>query len=176
MIYLLIFAIGLLLLFLLRAVRRHAAITDLADLERRIVLVDLAAFRNLLDPSEEEHLRSLLSPRDFRRVQRMRVSAAIEYVRGVSHNAAVLLQAGELARSSTDPQTAAAAQELVNNAIRLRMYTALVVGKLYLQLLAPSGAISAGTVVDRYEDLAAAITNLARRQRPAYAGRIAGLF
>src|SRR5215467_2346300 len=114
---LLITAIAVALLAILWfAVRgRSAAVTDLSDIERLTKPVDLEAFRNLVDPEEEEYLRSNLSAADFRSVQRERLLAAVDYMTGVSRNAAVLLRLGELARRSSDAEVAVAGQDLVNN-------------------------------------------------------------
>ncbi|MFZ0802262.1 MAG: hypothetical protein WAN70_08850, partial [Terriglobales bacterium] len=48
--------------------------------------VDLRAFRNLTDPEEEEYLRLNLPPADFRRIQRERLRAAVEYIRCAAFN------------------------------------------------------------------------------------------
>ena len=54
--------------------------------------VDVEAFRNLVDPDEEEFLRANLSPPEFRRIQRERLRAAVEYVSCAAQNAAILLR------------------------------------------------------------------------------------
>ena len=71
--------------------------------------VDVDAFRNLIDPAEEEYLRLRLSHSDFRKIHRERLRAAVDYVSGAAHNAALLVRLAEVARSSSDPATAAAA-------------------------------------------------------------------
>ena len=80
---------------------------------REILPVDLAAFRNLMDPCEEEYLRQSLSPATFRAVQRRRLLAAVDYITCVKNNASALLTIGETARLSSDPQVAVAGQQLV---------------------------------------------------------------
>jgi hypothetical protein len=54
--------------------------------------VDLRILENLLDPAEEARLRTELSTRAFRRLQRQRILGACEQIRRVSNNASVLLQ------------------------------------------------------------------------------------
>src|SRR5438876_8871088 len=54
--------------------------------------VDLEAFRNLTDPSEEAFLRQRLTPAEFRKVQRVRLRAATLYVSALSENVGALLQ------------------------------------------------------------------------------------
>src|SRR5262245_45952614 len=94
--------------------------------------VDIEAFRNLMDPNEEEYLRQRLPPTDFRKIQRERLQAAVEYVRCAAFNAGVLMQFGEMARRSSDPNAAQAAAKLIDNAIRLRTFSLQTIPKLYL--------------------------------------------
>jgi hypothetical protein len=54
--------------------------------------VDLHLLETLLDPAEEARLRSELSARAFRRLQRQRIIGACEQIRRVSNNASVFLQ------------------------------------------------------------------------------------
>jgi hypothetical protein len=54
--------------------------------------VDLRMLENLLDPAEEAKLRTELSARAFRRLQRQRILGACEQIRRVSNNADVLLR------------------------------------------------------------------------------------
>ena len=78
--------------------------------------VDVEAFRNLVDPDEEEFLRANLSPSGFRKIQRQRLRAAVEYVSCAAQNAAILLRVADAGRRSPDPATAEAAEKLVDNA------------------------------------------------------------
>jgi len=116
--------------------------------------VDLRAFQNLMDPDEEEYLRSNLAPADFRRVQRERLRAAVEYVKGAAFNAGVLMHFAEAARRSSDPVTAQAAVKLTENAIRLRSYAFQVIPKLYLGIVFPGRRISPARVAESYEQMA----------------------
>jgi len=84
--------------------------------------VDLEAFDNLTDPEEEQFLRTNLSPKEFRRVQRLRIRAAKLYVAALSQNAGVLMAAGQSARLNSNPDVAATGQELVQKAIRLKVW------------------------------------------------------
>jgi hypothetical protein len=113
--------------------------------------VDLRAFRNLVDPEEEDYLRRHLPPVDFRRIQRERLRAAVEYVRCAAFNAAVLMRFAEAASHSPDPATAQAAGKLIDNAIRLRSYAFQAVPKLYLAMLFPGRRISPARVAESYE-------------------------
>jgi hypothetical protein len=144
----------LILLLLIRLATGYTARAELLDNPAaHIRSVDLEAFRNLIDPDEEEFLRSRMSSGDFRRVQRERRRAAVDYVSGVAHNAAILLALAQAARHSPDPAVAAAAEKLVENAIRLRLYAFQVIPRLYLGIVLPWRRLSAGRIAERYEQM-----------------------
>jgi hypothetical protein len=113
--------------------------------------VDLRAFRNLMDPEEEQYLRRHLPPADFRRIQRQRLRAAVEYINCAAFNAAVLTHFAEAARRSPDPVTAQAAAKLIDNAIRLRSYAFRAIPKLYLAMIFPGRGVSPARVAESYE-------------------------
>jgi len=115
--------------------------------------VDLGAFRNLMDPEEEEYLRLKLDPAEFRRIQRERLQAAVEYVKCAAFNAGVIMQFAEAARHSSDPSTAQAAVRLIENAIRLRTYAFQAIPRLYLGILFPGRRISPAQVAESYEQM-----------------------
>lgn len=159
---------------LLWVVRGQAQIVrELPQLEGHTRPVDLAAFRNLIDPTEEEYLQQHLSTSKFRAVQRERLRAALEYVQRTDHNAAILLRVGEAARRDQNPEVAAAARELVSNALRLRVNAKLATVVLYGRLLMPGARISVTQITDTYENLTQGLLRLARLQDPAYATRVA---
>jgi hypothetical protein len=139
---------------------------------REILPVDLAAFRNLMDPCEEEYLRQSLSPATFRAVQRRRLLAAVDYITCVKNNASALLTIGETARLSSDPQVAVAGQQLVDEALQLRLYAFAVMGKFYLAVLLPGLKISPAAVADRYQNVAGIVGTLRRLQYPNRSARI----
>ena len=92
--------------------------------------IDVDAFRNLMDESEEEYLREKLPSREFRRVYRERMLAAVDYVRGAYCNAGILVQIAQAARESTDPAISEAAGNLFENAVQLRWYAFQVIPRL----------------------------------------------
>jgi hypothetical protein len=158
-------ALGFLaLLFFIKLTKGHAiSPAVLENPSEHIRSVDLQAFRNLIDPEQEDYLRRRLDPSDFRRIQRERLGAAIEYVRGAAHNASVLLALAESARHSPDPAIAANAQKLIDNAIRLRLYAFQTIPKLYLAILLPGRRLSPGRVADRYEQMTRQVVALGLR-------------
>jgi hypothetical protein len=115
--------------------------------------VDLRAFRNLMDPDEEDYLRRSLSPPDFRRIQRSRLRAAVEYIQCAASNAAVLMRVAQTARRSPDPATAQAAAKLIDNAVRLRGYAFQAIPKLYLAMVFPGRRFSPARVAESYEQM-----------------------
>ncbi len=115
--------------------------------------VDLRAFRNLMDPDEEEYLRQHLPAAEFRRIQRKRLRAAVEYIQCAAFNAAVLMNFAEAARQSPDPAVARAAVKLTDNAIRLRSYAFRAIPKLYLAMIFPGRGFSPAPVAESYEQM-----------------------
>ncbi len=159
---------------LARAARGQSAISvaRLVDLQGRTTTIDLAAFRNLTSPQEEEYLRQQLPAREFRSIQRQRMRAAIAYIQGALQNAAILLRLGEAAQRSADLQLAAAGRKLVDTAIRMRLYAFFALLKLYLNLAFPGLRLSPSAVADRYEGLTEAMARFTRLQQPALVTRI----
>src|SRR5215831_14570360 len=66
-------------------------------LARKIEPVDIEAFRNLINPTENDYLRHRLHASEFRMVQRERLRAAAAYIRVAARNAAVLIAVGQSA-------------------------------------------------------------------------------
>jgi hypothetical protein len=126
----------------------------------QIRAVDVEAFRNLIDPTEEEYLRENLAAGDFRRIQRERLRAAVEYISCAKDNAAVLLRIAENARRNPDPATAQAAAMLVDSAVRLRMYAFLTIPRLYLGMALPGRRIMPVRVADSYEQMTRQVVRL----------------
>src|ERR1700747_1658448 len=90
---------------------RHAA---------KIQPIDVEAFRNLINPAEDDYLRRRLPASEFRLVRRQRLRAMPAYVQTAGRNAAVLVLMGQGSLTAADPQTAEAARRLVDNALLLR--------------------------------------------------------
>ena len=150
-------------------VRGFGAVRDFSgmnELVQQIEQVDLEAFRNLTEPSEEEYLRTTLPATEFRSIQRQRLRAAIDYLGGVSHNAAILLQLGQYSRQSTDPQVAEAGRRLTDDALRMRMYSMMAICKLAVRYAFPDAALEPGGVIDRYQRLTTEAMQLGKMQAP----------
>ena len=128
--------------------------------------VDIEAFRNLVDPGEEQFLRSNLAPAEFRKIQRERLRAAVEYVSCAAQNAGVLLRLADAGRRSSDPATAEAAEKLVNNALRLRLYALHTIPRLYLSMIFPGTRISPVRIAESYEQMTRQVVLLGCLQYP----------
>jgi hypothetical protein len=141
------------LLFLLRIAKDAPPSAEIMkNPAAHIWSLDVEAFRNLIDPDEQEFLRSRLPRSDFRRIQRERLHAAVEYISCAAHDAAILLRLAEPARRSSDPATAEAAEKLVANANRLRLY-ALQTPSLYVAMVFPGARIWPVRIAERYEQM-----------------------
>lgn len=151
---------------------RHSLIKNVHDLRGQTRPVDIESFRNLIDPSEEDFLRSNLTANDFRTVQRERLRAALEYVYCASHNASVLVRLGEAARTNPDPKVAIAAEQLVQRAIRLRLYALVTIPKLYVAIALPSTHLSPSRMVESYQQLSGLAGQLALMQNPTRVPRL----
>lgn len=155
------------LTLLLLAVRqRRTLLTNSNRVVEQLQSVDIESFRNLIDPAEEQFLREQLNRRQFRIVRRARLLATTDYVRRASHNAAILLRLGEAARHNSDPRIADAGQRLVDDAIRLRVFALFSMTQLYLGVALPGVRISAGSLVESYQQLSGLASQVMVMQRP----------
>ncbi|MBZ5704434.1 MAG: hypothetical protein LAN63_03715 [Acidobacteriia bacterium] len=161
---------------LLHAARgRSVPVSKPEDLAGNTRPVDLEAFRNLVDPEEEEFLRANLPADEFCAVRRERLRAAVEYVNCAAHNASILLRLGEAARQHPDPGIAAAGQQLVDSALRLRLYSLPVLARLYVGIALPQLRLSPAGMLESYQHLSGLATRLAVMQNPARAARVAAI-
>ena len=137
--------------------------------------IDVEAFRNLINPAEDDYLRRRLPPAQFRVVRRERLRAMAAYVQVAARNAVVLVSVGEIALVSDDPRIAGAAQRVVNDALLLRRNTTVALARIYLALAWPNSDFAAVRVVDRYEQLSGTAMLLGRLQNPAVPVRLSAL-
>lgn len=127
--------------------------TRMKPAEEELHPVDIEAFRNLIDPNEEEYLRARLKPAEFRRIQRQRLAAAVEYIHGASKNAGILLRMADAARQSGDPAVMKSAEKLVEQATQLRLYAYQTVPRLYFAMAFPGWRVSPMQVAEGYEEM-----------------------
>src|ERR1700734_710216 len=134
--------------------------------------LDVEAFRNLINPAEDQYLRRRLPPAQFRQVRRARLRAMAAYVQVAGNNAGVLVGLGEAALASGDPRVAGAARQLIEHALLLRRNTTLALARIYVALALPSSNFAAVRVVERYEQLSGSAMLLGRLQNPGAAVRL----
>ncbi len=168
-------ALAILLLLLYLEGGHNSTVHRMEDLAGRTRPVDLEAFRNLVDPGEEDFLRANLAPGQFRALQRERMRAALEYVQNTAHNAVFLLRIGEAASKSADAQITQAGKQLIDSALRLRAYALISGAKLYLRMVFPEARLSYGRLADRYESLSALAGHITRMQQSTQAPHVSGL-
>jgi hypothetical protein len=167
----LIFAVlGVLALFaILYLAKTHVRSDgDLQELASQLRPVDVRAFRNLMSESEEQFLRENLPFREFRAIHRQRMLAATDYVRCAAHNAAILIYLGEAARQSQDPDIVTAAERLLDNALRLRLYALQTMPRLYLAIVLPGIARTPQPFADTYDTMTRQVVMLGCLQYPTH--------
>jgi hypothetical protein len=116
--------------------------------------VDLEAFRNLTDPEEVRFLRVNLSPKEFRRIQRIRLRVAAMYISEISRNAGRLVVIGRSVTSHPDAETAAAGLDVVHRALQLKLWCSLALLKLNATIICPTLLSPSSSIADRYLDVA----------------------
>jgi hypothetical protein len=164
---LLVIAAALALVFILGiAVSRSLQISSGSGLAGQIQPIDIEAFRNLVNPAEDEYLRRRLTAAEFRAVRRERLRAMAAYVQVAGRNAAVLVRIGQAAMIG-DSQTVEAARRLVDNALLLRRNAAFALVRIYVALAWPNSGLAALPVLQGYEKLNGAAMLLGRLQNPA---------
>ena len=150
-------ALALILYF---AKGHHVKGGDFTQLASQLRPVDVPAFRNLINESEEQYLRDHLPQREFRSIQRERKLATIEYIRCAANNAAILIRLAEAARESSDPAVAQAADKLFDNALRLRLYSLRAVPGLYVSILLPTLTLAPAGLADAYDTVSRQVVML----------------
>jgi hypothetical protein len=153
-------------------VSRGLQVSQGANLAGKIQPIDVAAFRNLIDPAEDDYLRRRLRPSEFRHVRRQRLRAMAAYVQTAGRNAAILVRMGQSALSATDPRTSEAARQLVDNALMLRRNAAFALVRIYVALAWPDSGLAATPILHGYERLNGSAMLLGRLQNPAAPVRI----
>ncbi len=169
----LVIAAALALVFILSVtLSRSLLISAGSSPTTQIRPIDVEAFRNLVDPAEDDYLRCRLPASQFRMVQRKRLRAAAAYIQVAGRNALVLVNMGQAALSAGDVPTAEAARRLLDNALLLRRNAAFALIRIYIALAWPSSGLAATRVLHGYERLNGSAMLLGRLQNPAAPVRI----
>ncbi|HEX3820915.1 MAG TPA: hypothetical protein VHW45_11300 [Candidatus Sulfotelmatobacter sp.] len=168
----LIIAAALSLVFVLSIAVSRSLVVSGDSGQPQLQPIDLAAFRNLVDPAETDYLRHRLSTHEFRTVQRERLRAMATYIQAAGRNAAILIQIGQPALSSNDPHTAEAGRQLIERALLLRRNAIFALCKIYVVLAWPTSGLGVAPVLNSYERLNGSAMLLGRLQNPAAPVRI----
>jgi hypothetical protein len=169
----LVIAAALALVFILGVTLSHSLqISTGTSLAGKIQPIDVEAFRNLIDPAEDDYLRRRLPASEFRLVRRQRLRAMAAYVQTAGKNAAFLVRMGRGALTAGDAQTAEAARRLVDNALLLRRNAAFALLRIYIALAWPNSGLAAAPILHGYEQLNGSAMLLGRLQNPAAPVRI----
>ncbi len=142
-----------------------------ADLAHDLTPLDVVAFRNLADPSEDDYLRQHLSRGEYRKVHRVRLQAMATYIRLASRNAAVLAQIGQSALAQDDPLRTEAARRMVNDAFQLRRNATLALARIYVAMVWPGSGSAVARFQEQYVKVGASAMLFGRLQDPVRASR-----
>jgi hypothetical protein len=156
------------LLLIIYLFRTHTRLWgDLDELVAQLRPIDVNAFRNLIDEREETFLRERLPAGEFRSLHRERMLAAAEYVWGAARNAGILIQLAEAGKADPDPTVAAAAENLLENALYVRLYAFQVVPRLYLSALVPYVNHAPQAIAEQYDLMSRQMVMLQCLRAPA---------
>lgn len=128
--------------------------------------VDLEAFRNLTDPSEVRFLRDNLSPKEFRRIQRMRLRAAAAYISVISTNAGRLVVIGRSVSAHPEAEIAAAGLDVVHRGLQLKLRCSLSLLRLKATMIWPTLRSPSSQIADLYHHLSSLTASLPRQLAP----------
>ena len=153
----------------------HGQATKIQDAQELLALtqpVDLEAFRNLMDDEEDIFLRNELDPVQYSQAKKKKNRVILAYIRSLAHNAALLIQLGEAARNSPDPEQQAAGAKLVNAALEMRVLSLTAMVKLRFAILFPPSQFGVTSLTESYAQLVTSAGSLFRLQSPTFTSRL----
>lgn len=153
-------ASGALAVFVWASRSQGRQLRSMEDFRARWQKVDIEAFANLVNPSEERFLRENLSPADFRRIHRERLLAAREYLSRVGQNAQLMVQAGQIIQRHNVGSEAERARKHVQDAMRLRTQVFIAQCTLLVHIALPSQRSGMEKVLHLYGDAAHSFDNV----------------
>jgi hypothetical protein len=132
-------AIAVLLATLLTylAVRRGGRSLALDEARAVFNSLDIPAFRNLVNPEEEDFLRSSLPADQFRTIRRQRAWAALAYVRALSRIAFEFSRLGHAMANGSDPRLVELGRQIVSSAVLLRLRALEASARLFIAVVFP---------------------------------------
>lgn len=166
----LFFLVGV-LVFAIRG--RVPRIANLGDVVARVRPVNVAAFRNLASDETSTFLKRRVPVGLAPGLERERWRIASAYVRVIAANAAVLVQAGQLASRSQDPVLAQRGAELAKIALSVRVNALRLLVRVYVYSVLPSLANNvAAEIPDQYLHLRTLIEGVYSIEQPTLAGEL----
>ncbi len=145
------------------AIRSRTRRVNLEGTVQAFRSLNIEAFRNLVDSTEEAFLRNHLPPKKFREIKRQRAWAAFLYAWEAGRAATALAKVGQAAQRSLDPEIAASGVQVTENAFRLRLQTVRVSLRLLTEVLWPGlSSRSLPSLADQYERAAETLFRLGR--------------
>ena len=132
---------------------RHSR--DLRDVDPAwvgIQALDVEAFRNLVNPDEEQFLRAELPFSEFKKIKRERAQAALAYVKVLSSASQQLAEIGGAAQRSADPAIVASGRQIADSASSLRLQTLKASANLMVSAAFPGfGPRPLESLLDQYD-------------------------
>jgi hypothetical protein len=129
---------------------RRLKFNKLSDVEAQWRTVDLGALANLLDPREEQFLRRNLDDEEYKTIYRERISVTREYISNITHNAKLMVRAGQIMLQNRQGEEAAYVRELVKSSSSLRLTLLKVQMRLAYCYAFPRAETNLSAVVHDY--------------------------
>jgi hypothetical protein len=140
--------------------RRYLAeMISLDEVIPLLVPVDIEILSRVLDVSQASHVRD---SQEFHKLQQRQVCLAVDNLRRMKHNAVLLQRVGYSQLHSSNPLVAEQAQELIDFAVHVRLYTSMGVVALFFHRifkLYPAHRLMFSGLIRRYETLKSSAKN-----------------
>jgi len=123
--------------------------------------VNLKAFRALMDRDDELFLSRKLPRSKSFRLKRHRIRVTLRYVARIAANSSAVLRMGEAERlSSSTPEVADAATQMIELATEIRLKCLLAMGTLVAEYALPSLQLTPGVLAPKYQSLRDSVSRL----------------
>lgn len=115
--------------------------------------VDLDAFRALMDRDDELFMKKSLPRSRFSHLKRQRLRVMMRYVARIASNAAAVMHLNESARTSSAPEVAHAAAQVMELAVQIRLQCLVALAKLSVEYVIPSLQLTPAVLAPKYQSL-----------------------
>jgi len=152
--------------------QRERASGQRSSEKQAVHIVDLDAFRTVMDRDDESFLREKLPNGKFRRIKRQRISVTLKYVGRMSRNLPEVLRKARADSESPDPEVVMEAARTAELAIEVRRQCLVMYVKLAVEFALPSLQLTPVALVPRYQTLRESVNRLGKlqAQRPVLHG------